>query len=157
MKQLISMGVLLLCLGGGLAAQSLRGKTVYVTVRTAEIKDSTGFFARVKGKLSYGDACTALQERGRWVEVRSNTNQALQGWIPAASVSTRRVVSSSTSASASADELALAGKAFSEEVERAYREGGDLNYDDIDKMEQPVVSAGELRTFIVEGRLEGAE
>jgi hypothetical protein len=157
MKQLISAGMLLLCLGGGLAAQALRGKTVYVTVRTAEIKSSTGFFARVNGTLRYGDACTVLQERGNWVELRSNTNQALQGWIPAASVSTRRVVSSSTSASASADELALAGKGFSEEVERSYREEGDLNYDDIDKMEQPVVSTSELRSFIVEGHLEGAE
>jgi hypothetical protein len=157
MKQLISMGVLLFCLTGGLAAQSLQGKTVYVTVKTAEIKESTGFFARARGTLRYGDACTVLQERGTWVEIRSNTNQSLQGWIAAANVSTRRVVSSSTSASASADELALAGKGFSEEVERSYREGGDLNYDDIDRMEQPVVSSGELRDFIVEGHLAGVE
>ncbi|MDR0388540.1 MAG: hypothetical protein LBH73_00540 [Spirochaetaceae bacterium] len=157
MKQLISMGILLLCLSGGLAAQALAGKTVYVTVKTAQLKESTGFFARSRGSLQYGDVCTVLQERGRWVEIRSNTNRNLHGWIAAANVSTRRVVSSSTSASASADELALAGKGFSEEVERSYRTEGDLNYDAIDRMEQSVVSTNDLRNFVVEGHLAGAD
>ncbi|MDR1211092.1 MAG: hypothetical protein LBK40_02550 [Spirochaetaceae bacterium] len=157
MKQHITIVIFLLCLAGGLAAQSLRGETVYVTVKTAALKNSTGFFARVNGTLKYGDACTVLQERGRWVEIRSNANRSLQGWIASANVSTRRVVSSSTSASASADELALAGKSFSEEVERSYRTEEHLDYDSIDRMEQPVVSTNELRDFIVEGHLEGVE
>ncbi|MDR1429375.1 MAG: SH3 domain-containing protein [Spirochaetaceae bacterium] len=157
MKQLISTGILLLCLSGGLAAQALQGKTVYITVKRANLKESTGFFARVRGTLQYGDACTVLREQGRWVEVRSASGPSLQGWIASANVSTRRVVSSSTSASASADELALAGKGFSEEVERSYRAEGDLDYTGIDNMEQPVVNTGELRDFIVEGHLAGAE
>jgi hypothetical protein len=77
--------------------------------------------------------------------------------MAAANLSTRRVVSSATSASASTDELALAGKGFSEEVERSYRAEGELDYDSIDKMEESVVSTGELRSFIVEGRLAGSE
>jgi hypothetical protein len=157
MKRFIGICVLVCCVTGGLAAQSLRGKTVYLAVKNGQLKESTSFFARVKGTLDFGAACTVLRESGNWVEVKSDANPSLQGWISVSSVTTRRVVASSSSVQASADELALASKGFTEEVERAYREAGDLNYDAVDQMERILVPLAELRSFIIEGHLAGAE
>jgi uncharacterized protein YgiM (DUF1202 family) len=143
---------ILLCLSvfGGIAAQSLQGKTMYVSVKSAELKDSTGLLANVRGSIQYGAQVTVLQERGRWVEVRAST---LTGWMPSGDLSTRRIVVSGTSASATADELALAGKGFSAEVETEYKRSASMDYAAIDTMESQTVSGQVLYKFLQDGHL----
>ncbi|QQO10220.1 SH3 domain-containing protein [Breznakiella homolactica] len=140
-----------------LPAQSLKNKTVYIAVRSTNLKSSTGFFARTTGTASYGDTFKVLQEKGKWVEVQSSSNSSLKGWVATTNVTTKRITSSSSSVSASADELALAGKGFSAEVEKEYRSAESLNYDAIDRMEVPVVSNEDVYSFLVEGHLATAE
>jgi hypothetical protein len=53
----------------------------------------------------------------------------------------------------SANEVALAGKGFNQEVEDAYRNQGNLNYADVDLVEAITVSEDDLRRFLEEGRL----
>jgi uncharacterized protein YgiM (DUF1202 family) len=138
-------------------AQSLKGRTMYVTIKNAELKSSTAFFAEVRGTLKYGDQVTVLNEYGKWVEVQASMDPSLSGWIASANLTTKRILSSSGSSSASADELALAGKGFSQEVENSYRQSGNLNYDALDTLEAENISSRQLFTFLLEGRLARGE
>jgi uncharacterized protein YgiM (DUF1202 family) len=130
---------------------------MYVTIKNAELKSSTAFFAEIRGTLKYGDQVTVLNEYGKWLEVQSNTESSLRGWIASANLTTKRILSSSASSSASADELALAGKGFSQEVENSYRQNGNLNYAALDILEAENVSKQQLFTFLLEGRLARGE
>jgi SH3-like domain-containing protein len=137
----------------GVSAQSLAGRTMYVSTKTAQVKVSTGFFARTRGTLAYGDPVTVLQEQGAWVEIRSTSRSAISGWIKSAGLTARRITSGGSSTSASASELALAGKGFNEEVEKSYQDESGLDYSLIDQMETQVVSEDDLYIFLKEGHL----
>jgi len=152
MKKMLIAFCLILFITGMVSAQVSRGGTLYVAIKTVTLKSSTGFFASNRGTLSYGDRVTVIQVSGRFVEVRSATNSNLTGWTASANLTTRQVVSGNTS-TASAREVALAGKGFNQEVENAYRAGGTLNYADVDIVERITVSETDLRQFLQEGRL----
>jgi uncharacterized protein YgiM (DUF1202 family) len=123
----------------------------YVSVQTAPLKDSTGFFAKEVGNLSLGTEVTVVREDGKWTQVQAGN---LSGWVASASLSARRVVASNANVSAS--EVALAGKGFSPDMEMEYRKNG-LDYSEVDRMEKLVVPAGDLLQFINEGRLSRGE
>ena len=133
-------------------AQAIKGGTMYVASKTIELKSSTGFFASSRGKLEYGAAVTVLQIKGKWAEVRSAASSSVSGWTAAANLSAKRIVSGATSG-ATANEVALAGKGFNQEIENTYKAKGNLNYADVDWTEAQKVSMQELQNFIVEGRL----
>jgi hypothetical protein len=129
---------------------------MYVTGKTVEVKSSTAFFADTLGTLAYGAPVSVLQEYGKWVQIRSSEPPEISGWIAAASLTTKRIIAGSAT-SASADEIALAGKGFNQEVENAYRQNGTLNYDAIDAMESIQISNRQLFNFLQEGRLARGE
>jgi uncharacterized protein YgiM (DUF1202 family) len=156
MKKWIILAMLGIMAVSGAAGQSLRGKTMYVAVRSAALKSSTGFFASTRGTLQMGDTVTVLQDNGKWVEVRS-TSRSLTGWMASASLTSKRVVASGGGTSASAGEVALAGKGLNQEVEDAYKQNGAVDYGPIDAMEAQNVAVDELYNFIVEGHLAGGE
>lgn len=130
------------------AAQSL----MYVTVKSVQLKASTDLFAADQGTLVYGNQVTVLQEKGRWTEVRSSQS-ALRGWMASAGLTSKRIVASGGAASASASELALAGKGFSEAVEQVYQQDSALDYTLVDAMEIQYVSRQELQNFLTQGHL----
>jgi hypothetical protein len=152
MKKIIALFCLCACAAVVLPAQASRGGTMFGAAKTLSLKSSTGFFASTKGTLEYGAQVTVLQVSGDWVEVRSAANSSVSGWANTASLSARRIIAGSGS-SASAQEVALAGKGFNQEVENANRADGKLNYTDVDRTEAIEVSMDELRKFLEEGRL----
>jgi len=133
-------------------AQAIKGGTMYVAAKTVELKSSTGFFASTQGTLAYGAAVTVLQIKGKWAEVRSTAKSSVSGWTAVTNLSAKRIVAGSTGG-ATANEVALAGKGFNQEIENTYKAGGTLNYADVDKTEALKVSRKELQDFIVEGHL----
>jgi len=137
---------------GFASAQVSRGGTLYVAVKSLNLKSSTGFFASNRGTLNYGDRVTVLQVSGKFVEVRNSANSSVSGWTPAANLSAKQVVSGSSS-SASASEIALAGKGFNQDVENAYKTKGNLNYADVDRVESVTLREADLMRFLEEGRL----
>ncbi|GHV10808.1 hypothetical protein FACS189491_00960 [Spirochaetia bacterium] len=154
MKKFFVLLGLSLLIAGAVSAQVARGGTLYAATKTVQLKSSTGFFAKTNGTLAYGDVVTVLQVKGKWVEVRSNSRSALTGWTQSANLSAKRVLASSGTGSASASEIAMAGKGFSEEVENAYKaEGKDLNYGAVDATEAIKVTEQDLYNFITEGHL----
>jgi hypothetical protein len=150
-----------LCLSGtaGLFAQAGagggKGTVMYVAVKTADLKNSTGFFGKTLGVLKLGETVTVLRAAGKWMEVRFTGNPPLTGWMAAASLSSKRVTSSGRQVASG--ELALAGKGFSAEVEVAYRQGTQLDYTAIDRMESQKIPPEELLRFLNEGRLAGGD
>jgi len=135
-----------------LHAQAVKGGTMYVAVKTVEIKSSTGFFASVKGTLEYGATVTVLQIKGKWAEVRSAANTSVSGWTTIQNLSAKRIISGSASG-VTASEVAFGGKGFNQEIENAYKAKGSLNYADVDKTEAQKISNQKLRNFIVDGHL----
>jgi SH3-like domain-containing protein len=156
MKRVILCAALSLCAAAGLCAQSLVGKTMYVTAKTIEVKSSTAFFADTLGSLTYGAPVSVLQEYGKWALVKSAEPPEIKGWVAAASLTAKRIIVGSAT-SASADEIALAGKGFNQEVENAYRQNGALNYEAIDAMEAIRIPNRQLFSFLQEGRLARGE
>ena len=147
---------ILLCMGLFVVAsaktQAIKGGTMYVAAKTVELKSSVGFFASVKGTLAYGATVTIIQIKGDWAEVRSEANSSVSGWTPVANLSSKRIVSG-TASGATANEVALAGKGFNQEVENAYKAKGKLNYADVDRTEAQKVSKKELQDFVTAGHL----
>jgi uncharacterized protein YgiM (DUF1202 family) len=152
MKKLIIALGLCVFITGLATAQLARGGTLYVATKSVALKSSTGFFARTTGTLNYGDRVTVLQVNGKWVEIRSVSSPSLSGWTASANMSAKQIVSGNTN-TASAREVALAGKGFNQEVEDAYKTKGTMNYADVDRMETVTVNEAELYRFLEEGRL----
>jgi len=146
MKRLLVLLVVALCAGSAVFAQADRS-TRYVAVQTAAVKDSAGFFAKDLGSLSLGDAVRLLNEDGKWSQVQAGS---LTGWVTSSSLSARRVVASNTAVTA--NEVAMAGKGFSPDMELEYKKNG-LDYSMVDSMEKINVPANDLLRFITEGRL----
>jgi uncharacterized protein YgiM (DUF1202 family) len=123
-------------------------KTMYVSVKSTDLKSSTGVFAEKLGVLNLGDTVTMLRTNGNWAEVR--TSNRVTGWVNASSLTSKRVTGSGISSSAG--EIALAGKGFSPEAEIEYKKTG-LDYSAVDRMETITVSGPDLRKFIEDGKL----
>jgi hypothetical protein len=126
---------------------------MYVAAKNVVLKASTEFFAAEQGTLVYGNQVTILQDKGKWVEVQA-TQSSLQGWLAWSSLTSKRIILSGTRTSASVQELALAGKGFSQEVETVYRQDHGFDYEPIDAMETLQVSETSLYTFLIDGHLE---
>ena len=157
MKRLVILSAMVLIVASFAMAQARAGGTMYVAVRTAQLKSGTGWFAGNRGTLDYGDRVTIIQVSGNFSEVRSAANSSVTGWLATANLSARQVVSGST-ATVSARETAMAGKGFNQEVENSYRgENRTLNYADVDRVEAITVSETDLRRFLEEGRLRMGE
>jgi len=155
MKKMFVLLTLTLLVSGALFAQISKGSTAWVSSYKADLKSGTGFFARGVGSLEMGTEVTVLQVDGNLAEVQSKANSSLKGWTAVSNLSTRRIVASGAGADAS--EIALAGKGFNQEVEDAYKTGGNYNFADVDKTEAITVSQDDLYKFVTEGRLNTGE
>jgi SH3-like domain-containing protein len=150
MRRFLLFFAIILYSGVPVFSQSI-GIIRFVAVKSATVKDSPWFFARDLGNLPLGNNVTLINESGKWSHIRSGN---LTGWVTSASLSVRRIVASGTSATAT--EIALAGKGFSPETEMEYRQNG-LDYSMVDFMEQITAPKDELLDFINDGRLSRGE
>jgi SH3-like domain-containing protein len=150
MRRFLLLFAIVFCIGVPVFSQD-RGTIRFVAVQSTAVKDSPGFFAAELGILSLGNEVTLISEDGKWSRIRSEN---LTGWVTSISLSTRRIVASGTSATAT--EIALAGKGFSPEMEMEYRKTG-LDYSTVDFMEKITIPGDELLGFITEGRLARGE
>lgn len=155
--------VLFLCafMGANVFAASIKkGNTVYVSAKTVALKDGSGNFAKNVKTLSYGDQLKVLAVEGKKAQVQLTDSPSTTGWVPTGNVTTKKIVkkSSGGTVSASAKELALAGKGFSEESEGVYKASHtNLNFKLVDSIEALVISESDMKKFLVEGKLKGAE
>jgi len=133
-------------------AQVGAGRTMFVMTKTVQLKASTARLAGTVATLNYGDQITVVQVDGKFAEVVSVENPALSGWSALDNFTTKKIIAGNT-ATASAKEIALAGKGFNQEVENSYRSNGELNYTDVDKMESFTIDDDDLLRFLEAGFL----
>jgi uncharacterized protein YgiM (DUF1202 family) len=142
----------------GLAAWSAfcaPGDVLYVGVKNAPLKAGTGFFQKTNATVYYGDAVVVVSEQKNWVQVRLQTNSSVRGWVSASSLTKKKIITGKT-VSASADEIALAGKGFSPEAESVFKsENPEKRYDLVDAIEAIIIEDSALNEFITAGNLNG--
>lgn len=140
------------------ATVALAGAEVMsVQVRSGQLRDKPSFLGKAGAPVSYGDRLTVLESRSGWVRVQG---AGVSGWIHSSALTTKKLALKSgaadLNAGASTDELALAGKGFSDEVEAEYRtEHPDADFTWIDKMETMTVSPEQAVAFLQTGGVAG--
>ena len=144
--------VVLFFITSAIWAQST-GDTLYVSSKNVDVKASSGFFGRINGTLSKGDAVTVEQNRGKWLLIRSATG--LQGWAASDAFSSRQIINSGYGPSLT--EFALAGKGFNDTLEKFIYSPDDPDFSKVDAMENFSIEREELRAFLNEGHLAAGE
>lgn len=129
------------------------GDKMYVSVEEAELKDGTSFFSKKIGSLLYGDEVIVLQEKGKWKEIQLAKNSSISGWVNTSSLTKKKIVVSDSRVSASAEEIALAGKGFNAEIEEEYKKQGNVNYEAVDKLEKNRIEFTRVLDFMRAGCL----
>lgn len=141
-------------------------KVMYVAVEEADVKEKPSFFSKTKEIFLYTQKVIVLETKGNWTKVRlpdaedkdfqnDIQDEIVQGWISSGSLSKKRIAQGKR-LSASTDELALAGKGFSSEIEDVYRKNSELDYESVDRMENSKntnASLDDLIGFIKDGKL----
>ncbi len=143
---------------GVVAAQG--GKTVTVQTLTGKVQKTPSFLAPTVAKVVRGDQLSSLEQQKDWLRVTTKDGQS--GWISKASVVDKAVALSTKpgggAGGVSEDEVALAGRGFSPEVEAKYRSTHpDLDFSHIDKIEKLDVDGGELAKFVADGKIGGGK
>ncbi len=133
-----------------------RSKAMYVCVKEAKLKSSTGYFAKTLGTLKYADKVKIIEKRGNWAKVSLFAKPSKKGWIPLSSLTRKKLIAKKKGTSASTEELALAGKGLTEGSGNQFK-SNDRNYKAVKKVESMQVNAGELESFINKGSLKAGE
>jgi len=137
-------------------------KVMSIQVKEGRLRLTPSHLGKIVAKISYGDRVTVFEERGDWKKI-SFSNGKYQGWLHNSALTDKRIVlkagQSNVGTSVTRDEIALAGKGFSEEVEAQYRKSNkNLDYSWINRMETIKVSTEQMENFIAIGHLaDGAE
>ncbi len=133
----------------------LAADTVSVIVKRTSVREATQFFATTVAIAEYNDELTVLATEEDWIRVNKN---GTEGWVHLSAVSEVTAVTPSAANKVtedySSEEIALAGKGFSEQVEEQYRaDNTKLNFNDVDEMEKFSVSQSVVIAFQKAGKL----
>ena len=150
MKRLWIVGITLIALQGPVLATVMS-----VQVREGELRNRASFLGAVVAVLPYGEQVQVKREQGPWryVEWRDET-----GWIHQTALTRERIVweagDRDLSGAATQDELALAGRGFSAEVEGKFRrQYSEIDFRWVDYMGTLRKQPSELMAFLREGQL----
>jgi uncharacterized protein YgiM (DUF1202 family) len=145
---------LLICLNG---FPVFAAEMMSIQVKKGEIRSTPSFLGTIVARVSYGDRVYVREKRGSWIRI-DLPGKSKQGWIHASLLTSKKIVLKAGAAdvrtSASSDELALAGKGFSKQVENKFKgKNPNISYAYIDRMEKFVVSQKQIKQFLKEGEL----
>jgi uncharacterized protein YgiM (DUF1202 family) len=161
MTRVIAALLLMIVVGGALYAIET-GDNLAVSVREGELRTGPGFLSRIDTRVQYGEAVTVLGVRGDWVRVRVDVSRD-EGWMHSSAVlppaEMNLTGTSSGTTGTTSREIALAGRGFSERVEKEYQEQEQLDFAAVDEMETYIVPLPELGEFLaaVDAEIQDAE
>jgi hypothetical protein len=161
-KRRISMRLIflpLLLLALGVTAEDdppQPGDQVAIAVQNQFIYPMPAFYASPTQPVTYGTIAVIDEVQGEWYKVTTALDKT--GWIHMTAVTGAIEGSSggtSTSGGVTSDEIMLAGRGFSEDIEQSYAgDNPDLDFSLVDHMENTwKVSSEELYQFLLEGNL----
>jgi uncharacterized protein YraI len=150
--------VVLLLLVGLLAALSPgMAETLKVERANTQMYASPNFGSTSLGTVPPGAEVAVMSRSGDWVQVNY---QGKTGWLhktafpQTSGVGLPGMLTGGPVRETKSDEVALAGKGFTPEVEAGYRQKNPgLNYASVDQVEQFQVNPTQLATFAREGGL----
>lgn len=130
-------------------------KVMHVQVKQAELRPTPSFLSAPSAILNYGDSVEVLGEGRGWFNVSSPRGS---GWLHNSALSTKKIALAGSDAQmnkgASTEELALAGKGFSKEVEAEFHKSNSkADFTAVDQMEKISISPKQKRDFIASGGL----
>ena len=154
----IGIGAAVLLVASVALAAPRAGDVLTVRVLSTKVMKSPKFIGPAAGSASRGDTLTFKEAKGDWYLVAGRFN----GWIHKTSVVEGRVALSSKpgggGGGASREEVELAGRGFTPEVEGQYRASHpNLDFRHVDAIEQTSIDPAELDAFVTEGGLAGGE
>ncbi len=145
--------LLLLSVGIAFAAPKV-GSTLTIRVLSAKIMKAPKFIGSAAGTVSRGEQLVVKEVKGDWYRVEGSST----GWVHKSNVTEGKVQLSSTpgggGGSVNRDEVELAGRGFTPEVEQKYKQSNpNLDYTHVDFIEKTSIDPGELEAFVAEGKL----
>lgn len=152
-KKIVCSIVCLLCI---LTVWAKPGNKMYINIEKAELKSGTGFFSEVQNQLPYGTQVVIIEEKGKWAFIKATKDSSITGWIPQANLTKKKIVTNNPlyTINASTEELALAGKGFSAEIEASFSDAATKDaLDTLNALENTQLSVEALQEFIEEGNL----
>ncbi len=135
-----------------LVACSLWADGATVQIKEASLYEKPSVISKFLGKIPYGTRLTIISTQAGWVQVQSDSLG--KGWLRDQTVTTKKLAmqSGGETSGVSDTEVSLAGRGFSEEIEKDYKtKNPKLDYADVDKMETMGVDDTELASFLVDG------
>jgi len=146
--------LLLLTVGVAIAAPKV-GSTVTIRVLSAKIMKAPKFIGSAAGNVSRGEQLTVKEVKGDWYRVDGSSS----GWVHKSNVTEGKVQLSSkpggSGGSVNRDEMELAGRGFTPEVEQKYKQGNPtLDFSHVDNIEKTEIDPAELEAFVTEGGLQ---
>ena len=173
MKRLVALLVLL-------TTVTVHASPVWVAVKKTVIRKEASNLSPIVVRVNYQDELDLLNERGDWWQVSFEDKE---GWVhkSALSKSLEQAAGSAQKSSGGsifdalkakpadsrsrqpsnqqrggdADDITLAGKGFNEDVEGEFKsQGGNVNYDAVDKMEKRDVPDFDFQRFAEQGGLK---
>ena len=146
--------LLLLTAGIALAAPKV-GSTLTIRVLSAKVMKAPKFIGSAAGTVSRGEQLVVKEVKGDWYRVEGSS----KGWIHKSNVTEGKVTLSSTpgggGGSVNRDEVELAGRGFTPEVEQKYKQSNpNLDYTHVDFIEKTSIDPAELEAFVTEGKLQ---
>jgi hypothetical protein len=148
--------VWIILLGLWMMSSGAMAATVKVITQEAMIRKDKRFFAAVVTRVSYGETIQELERQGDWLRVSYGGKK---GWIHISAVQEQKFQLSSFSTEkateTSREEVALAGKGFTPEVEKAFRgQNPKMRYDLVDQIQSRRIEDAQLQAFIRAGNLK---
>ena len=135
-------------------------KEMSVSVESGDVRTAPNGLAKVVGALKYTTVVDVIEESGSWCRIATKDG-AITGWIAAKSLAKGRMkleAGKDVTGGASASETALAGKGFTEQVERAYRDKNPrVDFTWVDKMLGFKVGQDEILLFLKQGGIDPAK
>jgi hypothetical protein len=152
-------GAALLALAGAAGAAPAKGQKVTVQTLTAKLMKTPSFIGATTARLVRGEQLTFVEAQRDWYRVQAPGGAS--GWINKSAVVDKAVALSTKpgggAGGATPDEVALAGRGFSKDVEEKYRsEHRDLDFSHVDAIEKLDVDTDALAAFAAEGKVGGA-
>ncbi len=134
--------------------------TMTVQIKEGQMRSTPSFLGTIVAKLPYGERVEVIQDQASWKKVAARGG--VQGWMHSSALTTKRIVlkagAGDVKTSATSGEIALAGKGFSEEVEKQYKKlNRNLDYAWVDRMERFQVTPEQMQAFLKQGSVVPAE
>jgi hypothetical protein len=134
---------------------SASGESAKIVVKETALREQCKFLSPATIKLQYNDSVDILSRESDWFKVAFGK---ARGCLHKSALEARTYslsgVSGTRGGVASQEEVSLAGKGFTPEVEASYKkQHRDFNYQAVDTVEKYRVSDETLRKFVRDGGL----